>query len=309
MLTNFVGTKYRLANNWFDNIDLNKYKNTQINYLEIGAFYGANILSVAKTYGLHEDSKLYCIDPWEDYDEYSEYKTDHYVAKESKVLNQDKIIDKLKFHIPMLQIQRKATELAKLFNNLLKNSSIAHLYPSISFISSTVLRIKDDSFHPNQNNYRYFSVERFLDGIFKKYNSNNGYLLKTSNNDNCNSVAQAFSHWTYQYTNTINDNSPTSSHIKTENSFLQNIYNNNTGNTKLKTENDGSINISSQGCLVCDIQGVEGYICRFTDPSICSTVGKVYGETDLGLKGIKAFFNSHNCNEICKVLKLNSPKF
>ena len=73
-LDNFVGTQYRLADNWFNNVDVNSYNNKPINYLEIGAFYGANILSVAKTYGLHNDSKLYCIDPWDDYDEYPEYK-------------------------------------------------------------------------------------------------------------------------------------------------------------------------------------------------------------------------------------------
>ena len=70
----FIGEKYRLANNWFKNIDINDYKDKPINYLEIGAFYGANILSVAQTYGKHYNSKLYCIDPWEDYAEYSEYK-------------------------------------------------------------------------------------------------------------------------------------------------------------------------------------------------------------------------------------------
>ena len=74
MLNNFVGTQYRLANNWFNHIDVSNYSNKQIKYLEIGAFYGANIISVANTYGLHNDSKLYCIDPWEDYDEYPEYK-------------------------------------------------------------------------------------------------------------------------------------------------------------------------------------------------------------------------------------------
>jgi hypothetical protein len=74
MLNNFVGTQYRLADNWFNHIDMNNYKDKQINYLEIGTFYGANILSVAKTYGLHNDSKLYCIDPWEDYNDYPEYK-------------------------------------------------------------------------------------------------------------------------------------------------------------------------------------------------------------------------------------------
>jgi predicted O-methyltransferase YrrM len=74
MLNNFIGLQYRLANNWFNFVDINNFKDTPINYLEIGVFYGANILSVANSYALHSDSKLYCIDPWEDYAEYTEYK-------------------------------------------------------------------------------------------------------------------------------------------------------------------------------------------------------------------------------------------
>jgi predicted O-methyltransferase YrrM len=74
MLTDFEGIHYRLSNNWVNYADINVYKDKPIKYLEIGTFYGANILSVAATYGLHNDSKLYCIDPWEDYSEYSEYK-------------------------------------------------------------------------------------------------------------------------------------------------------------------------------------------------------------------------------------------
>ena len=74
MLTNFNGVQYRLADNWFSTVNINDYKDRPINYLEIGTFYGANILSVANSYGLHTDSKLYCIDPWEDYNEYPEYK-------------------------------------------------------------------------------------------------------------------------------------------------------------------------------------------------------------------------------------------
>jgi predicted O-methyltransferase YrrM len=74
MLSNFNGVQYRLATNWFPHVDLNEFKDRPIKYLEIGAFYGANILSVANTYGIHKDTKLYCIDPWEDYNEYPEYK-------------------------------------------------------------------------------------------------------------------------------------------------------------------------------------------------------------------------------------------
>jgi predicted O-methyltransferase YrrM len=74
MLPHFTGIRHRLADNWYHHINVNDYLNKPINYLEIGTFYGANILSVAYTYGLHGDSKLYCIDPWEDYVEYPKYK-------------------------------------------------------------------------------------------------------------------------------------------------------------------------------------------------------------------------------------------
>lgn len=74
MLQNFLGQQYRLCDHWYNILNLDDYKNKPINYLEIGVFYGANLLSVAQTYAFHKDSKLYGIDPWEDYDDYIEYK-------------------------------------------------------------------------------------------------------------------------------------------------------------------------------------------------------------------------------------------
>jgi len=68
----FEGVTYRTAGNWVGIIP--DTKNTPIKYLEIGAFYGANLLSVAKGFGMHPDSELHCVDPWIDYPEYSEYK-------------------------------------------------------------------------------------------------------------------------------------------------------------------------------------------------------------------------------------------
>ena len=53
---------------------MDEYKNRPIKYVEIGTFYGANLLAVAESYGADPRSKLYCIDPWEDYEEYPEYK-------------------------------------------------------------------------------------------------------------------------------------------------------------------------------------------------------------------------------------------
>ena len=49
-------------------------ENKPIQYLEIGARVGENIIDMAKSYCQNPDSKIHCIDPWMDYDEYPEYK-------------------------------------------------------------------------------------------------------------------------------------------------------------------------------------------------------------------------------------------
>ena len=67
--------------------------------------------------------------------------------------------------------------------------------------------------------------------------------------------------------------------------------------------------------LVCDLQGVlnitaadEGRAGAFelTDPVIHyrSDTGRqqVYGKTDLGVRGIHAFFETHKCNDVCRLL-------
>lgn len=67
----FRGVAYRLADVWFPYIP---QIDRPIRYLEIGAFYGANLLSVASTYGKHPQSVLVAVDPWIDYSDYPEYK-------------------------------------------------------------------------------------------------------------------------------------------------------------------------------------------------------------------------------------------
>jgi len=86
-LDNFVGTQYRLADNWFSYVNVKNYNNRPIKYLEIGTFFGANIISVAKTYGAHANTELYCIDPWEDYNDYPEYKNMQSTIYDTFLLN------------------------------------------------------------------------------------------------------------------------------------------------------------------------------------------------------------------------------
>ena len=52
--------------------------------------------------------------------------------------------------------------------------------------------------------------------------------------------------------------------------------------------------------LLCDLQGgIYNNSVILTDPVILSSA-KVYGKTDLGLKGISSFFSNHRCNRYCQ---------
>lgn len=66
------GTKFRSCANW---LNFFEQRDEPIKYLEIGVHYGQNLFEVNETFAKHPDSELHCIDPWEDYDAYPEYKT------------------------------------------------------------------------------------------------------------------------------------------------------------------------------------------------------------------------------------------
>lgn len=71
----FQGNIYNLSYKWTNIIPV---KNEKLRILEIGAYHGANVCSYMKTYAQHPDSEVHCVDPWFDYDEYSEYKNIQY---------------------------------------------------------------------------------------------------------------------------------------------------------------------------------------------------------------------------------------
>ena len=69
----YQGEVLRISNRWLEVIP----KPTQkMNILEIGAYHGANICSLMKTYAIHPLSEVHCIDPWLDYNGYDEYKSE-----------------------------------------------------------------------------------------------------------------------------------------------------------------------------------------------------------------------------------------
>ncbi|CAE8584677.1 unnamed protein product [Polarella glacialis] len=107
-------------------------------------------------------------------------------------------------------------------------------------------------------------AERYLPGIFLKYNSNKGYDNRDAPDSE---VVQAFSHFTYRITN-------------------------------------GKL-------MVLDLQGVhldKAHRRRshliLTDPQVVS-VEKHFGPGDLGVTGMKAFFQSHRCGKTCIGLGLD----
>lgn len=70
--------------------------------------------------------------------------------------------------------------------------------------------------------------------------------------------------------------------------------------------------------LVCDLQGVQSTsnvgedragVFELTDPVIhyrSKRRRQVYGRTDLGKKGVHRFFETHRCNDVCRLLGLSS---
>lgn len=74
---------------------------------------------------------------------------------------------------------------------------------------------------------------------------------------------------------------------------------------------------SRRKMLVCDLQGVKSTcpdkdragVFELTDPVIHyrskSGRSQVYGRTDLGKRGIHSFFETHECNDVCRLLGLS----
>lgn len=73
-----------------------------------------------------------------------------------------------------------------------------------------------------------------------------------------------------------------------------------------------SYQVTDEYLIVTDLQGMivnnKDYI--LTDPAISSPEGHDrFSTTNLGTKGVKKFFETHQCNHICKHLKLKKHPY
>ena len=131
------------------------------------------------------------------------------VAKESR--KEIPYKNRILFHKQQIACQERAQKIADAFND--SCSDFLSRLHRIRFIKCELLRVND--VQSGSGNYRYLSVEEALDEgdtstapyPYVKYNGNNGYKLDCSSNRMQESVkfacevAQAFSHYSYIYTN------------------------------------------------------------------------------------------------------------
>jgi predicted O-methyltransferase YrrM len=94
----FVGRYYNKSADklWAPHIPMT---NSPINYLEIGVADGGNAINISRSYAKHPGSKIYCVDPWTDYDEYPEYKGQQEVGYNTFLHNITTLTDAGKFLI------------------------------------------------------------------------------------------------------------------------------------------------------------------------------------------------------------------
>jgi hypothetical protein len=63
--------------------------------------------------------------------------------------------------------------------------------------------------------------------------------------------------------------------------------------------------------MVTDLQGMfqRGNEYILTDPAICCVDNKRFSRTNMGINGMKKFFETHQCNQVCKKLNLKRSEY
>lgn len=159
----------------------------------------------------------------------------------------------------------KSSAVAKFYARIFKLAAVERFGSTgngmlkLMFVTSYVYKAEEDKAPAP-----FVIGERFLPGVFCKYNSNHGYVNFDAPDSE---IAQAFSHFTFQ--------------------------------------------ASGGKHMVLDLQGVYlGKAQRYrphlilTDPQVVS-LDKAFGPGDLGDKGMRAFFQSHQCGPTCRHMGLD----
>ena len=240
--------------------------------------------------------------------------------------------DQMDYHREFMRMQDIASNFAKHFNEALaqaqrhfgeESQELLSSLPRIEFIEPMIAELKEDGKEKN------VLIERFLEGEYKKFNSNMGYVEKEVNQlvEKMNSLGlgERLSQQPSNGLGAIEEGSEEESdeeegifHSKEVSPYrgqyrdLQDAY-------FPQAFSHFTYEKSKRRLMVVDLQGVftrkrdgtKEY--ELTDPVIHKrrksrnqTMKKLsFGRTDRGEKGMKAFFETHKCTDACKLLGLS----
>jgi len=258
------------------------------------------------------------------------------VAKESRFIAKDTDYDqRMDYHKEFMRTQAIAAEMANLFNNDIDNLSTHfpsshHDYilqatktmPRINFLAPLVV----EAHNPEEYN---ILIEPMLEGKYEKFNDNMGMVKGKSAKVNIDELSKSFGNMGLGVFGVIEECSD-------DEDSDDEIFDN-----KESCPENGSYNFSAikdeffpqafshfsyvkskKRFMVVDLQGVHmskpDGTCSYelTDPVIHKHRKNnktkfsqwTFGRTDRGEKGMDAFFHTHQCNEVCKLLGLEETK-
>ena len=248
------------------------------------------------------------------------------------------------YHVNFMRTQNISAGFAKQFNDSLDNlpgyfknlnaysRKLLDDLPRIVFIEPMVVEVNNGS-HRQQ---KYYLIEKLLEGEYKKFNSNNGYICQEARVDNSEDQIDLFG----KMINNLNlgainegDEDEDSEYESDTDEEDDGLFDPNetapiSGRYNFKdlksyhipqAFSHFSFTKSRKKLIVVDLQGVltltkeRKHAFELTDPVIHrrnknNRRKENYGRTDRGKKGINDFFRTHKCNEVCRLLGLEEEK-
>lgn len=227
------------------------------------------------------------------------------VAKESRFVTKEAtdVQSTLRFHQTFCKTQSNAKKMAAVFNSRLALiPGVLPSTPRVNFLDCSVYHLSDSKL----GDIGVLVEEQLDESKYKKWNDNcggvNGVRLGVHGEADLGTLA-ALPEITEEDEGSDSDDDEIEAKVKprihiADNDIPQSAFSHFT------------YRYTKRKLFVCDLQGVlttaPSATFQFTDPVIHyrSSAGRkhVFGRTDRGKKGISAFFQTHECSDLCKML-------
>lgn len=250
------------------------------------------------------------------------------VAKESKYELREK---QEKFHMSFLKTQQESAFLALKFNKALDSLNVDKMIPRIMFLECYVYLCDKGKIEflcenkLNQDKYRKWNDNAGgVDGV----NSNKNVIKQVQHIEEIDYSAGVHKNFTIAEGDSEEDNSDEDSSEDGDNNNdkkntipqcnprIQSLQSSVLDSDVPQTFSHWTHVYTKRHKLVCDIQGElvstpSGNVFLCTDPCIHRRLrkdgksSKKYGRTNKASSGINEFFESHKCNALCEILKID----